>query len=295
MGWTVVKVYRGSRGQRGQSREENRPAFDARYAGTASRRQGRPDSSVVGETELGRSLPQDLVGFLTEVHALGVLQLVPASKQGIDTTTPGGKALFQMMGVFAEFERAMGDPRAGEEGGVGARKGRRTRGWAADPSTPGKKLRSGPIWSQPRDRDHEARGSTWGWRGDRSADQGGACGLRQANEAASTALAGDLEGSRVYHPGGTPLPWPSWVIRRLACGPSTGQSRWVAIDHPRRGQAQWAAPRPTKVIAKRVAQRSILRHPGLDADRRTTVRSCRRSTWVTAQGHLGCLPCRDRR
>jgi hypothetical protein len=27
--------------------------------------------------------------------------------QGVDTTTPGGKALFQMMGVFAEFERAM--------------------------------------------------------------------------------------------------------------------------------------------------------------------------------------------
>jgi DNA invertase Pin-like site-specific DNA recombinase len=28
-------------------------------------------------------------------------------QQGLDTTTPAGKALFQMMGVFAEFERAM--------------------------------------------------------------------------------------------------------------------------------------------------------------------------------------------
>jgi hypothetical protein len=28
-------------------------------------------------------------------------------QQGIDTTTPAGKAVFQMMGVFAEFERAM--------------------------------------------------------------------------------------------------------------------------------------------------------------------------------------------
>ncbi len=44
-------------------------------------------------------------------------------KQGVDTTTPGGKALFQMMGVFAEFERAMiqerisaGLPRANAEG-----------------------------------------------------------------------------------------------------------------------------------------------------------------------------------
>ena len=27
--------------------------------------------------------------------------------QGVDTTTPRGRALFQMMGVFAKFERAM--------------------------------------------------------------------------------------------------------------------------------------------------------------------------------------------
>ena len=53
---------------------------------------------------LGRSL-QDLVGFLTEIHALGVNLFL--HQQGIDTTTPAGKALFQMMGVFAEFERAM--------------------------------------------------------------------------------------------------------------------------------------------------------------------------------------------
>jgi DNA invertase Pin-like site-specific DNA recombinase len=28
-------------------------------------------------------------------------------QQGLDTTTPSGKAMFQMMGVFAEFERAI--------------------------------------------------------------------------------------------------------------------------------------------------------------------------------------------
>ena len=28
-------------------------------------------------------------------------------QQGIDTATPAGKALFQMLGVFAEFERSM--------------------------------------------------------------------------------------------------------------------------------------------------------------------------------------------
>ena len=55
---------------------------------------------------LGRSL-QDLVGFLTEIHALGVNLFLFLHQQGIDTTTPAGTALFQMMGVFAEFERAM--------------------------------------------------------------------------------------------------------------------------------------------------------------------------------------------
>jgi DNA invertase Pin-like site-specific DNA recombinase len=53
---------------------------------------------------LGRSL-QDLVTFLSEIHALKIDLYL--HQQGLDTTTPAGKALFQMMGVFAEFERAM--------------------------------------------------------------------------------------------------------------------------------------------------------------------------------------------
>ena len=53
---------------------------------------------------LGRSL-QDLVGFLSEIHALRIDLYL--HQQGLDTTTPAGKAMFQMMGVFAEFERAM--------------------------------------------------------------------------------------------------------------------------------------------------------------------------------------------
>ena len=53
---------------------------------------------------LGGSL-QDLVGFLSELHALKIDLFL--RQQGLDTTTPAGKAMFQMMGVFAEFERAM--------------------------------------------------------------------------------------------------------------------------------------------------------------------------------------------
>jgi len=53
---------------------------------------------------LGRSLG-DLVAFLSDVHGAGVD--VYLHRQGVDTTTPGGKALFQIMGVFAEFEREL--------------------------------------------------------------------------------------------------------------------------------------------------------------------------------------------
>ena len=53
---------------------------------------------------LGRSL-QDLVSFLSEIHAAGVDLFL--HQQGVDTTTPGGKAMFQMLGVFAEFERSI--------------------------------------------------------------------------------------------------------------------------------------------------------------------------------------------
>jgi DNA invertase Pin-like site-specific DNA recombinase len=53
---------------------------------------------------LGRSL-QDLMKFLSEIHALKIDLYL--HQQGLDTTTPAGRAMFQMMGVFAEFERAM--------------------------------------------------------------------------------------------------------------------------------------------------------------------------------------------
>jgi len=53
---------------------------------------------------LGRSLTH-LVSFLSEIHAKKVDLFI--HQQGIDTTTPAGKALFGMMGVFAEFERSM--------------------------------------------------------------------------------------------------------------------------------------------------------------------------------------------
>jgi DNA invertase Pin-like site-specific DNA recombinase len=53
---------------------------------------------------LGRSL-KDLVAFLSELHALRIDLFL--HQQGLDTRTAAGKAMFQMIGVFAELERAM--------------------------------------------------------------------------------------------------------------------------------------------------------------------------------------------
>jgi DNA invertase Pin-like site-specific DNA recombinase len=45
------------------------------------------------------------VAFLSELHALGIDLFL--HQQGLDTTTPAGKAMFQMLGVFAEFEHSI--------------------------------------------------------------------------------------------------------------------------------------------------------------------------------------------
>jgi DNA invertase Pin-like site-specific DNA recombinase len=100
-GWMVVKVYR-DQGISGAKSRKDRPAFDA-LCKDAARRQF--DIAMAWSVDrLGRSL-QDLVAFLSELHALGVDLFL--HQQGVDTTTPAGKALYQMMGVFAEFEREM--------------------------------------------------------------------------------------------------------------------------------------------------------------------------------------------
>jgi DNA invertase Pin-like site-specific DNA recombinase len=48
---------------------------------------------------------QHLVTFLSELQASGCDLYL--HRQGLDTSTPAGRALFGMMGIFAEFERAL--------------------------------------------------------------------------------------------------------------------------------------------------------------------------------------------
>jgi DNA invertase Pin-like site-specific DNA recombinase len=101
MGCEVVKIYK-DHGVSGAKGRNGRPAFDA-LCRDAARRQF--DVVMAWSVDrLGRSL-QDLVAFLSEIHALRIDLYL--HQQGLDTTTPAGKAMFQMMGVFAEFERAM--------------------------------------------------------------------------------------------------------------------------------------------------------------------------------------------
>ena len=100
-GWQVVEVYEDA-GISGANGREKRPGLD-KLLKDASRREFDVVASWSVD-RLGRSLPH-LVAFLGELHALKIDLYL--HQQGIDTTTPAGKAMFQMMGVFAEFERSM--------------------------------------------------------------------------------------------------------------------------------------------------------------------------------------------
>ncbi len=100
-GWKVVEEFidRGVSGAKGRA---HRPQFD-KLCQAATRRE--IDLIMSWSVDrLGRSL-QHLVTFLGEIHAKGVDLYL--HQQGVDTSTPAGKALFQMCGVFAEFERSM--------------------------------------------------------------------------------------------------------------------------------------------------------------------------------------------
>ena len=100
-GWEIVGIY-DDNGVSGAKSREDRDAFN-RLCMDAARR--KFDVVMAWSVDrLGRSL-QDLVGFLSELHGVGCDLYL--HQQGIDTTTPAGKKMFQMCGVFAEFERSM--------------------------------------------------------------------------------------------------------------------------------------------------------------------------------------------
>lgn len=100
-GWEVVKEY-NDQGISGAKGRDQRPALDALLKDAI-----RGEFRLVAAwsvDRLGRSL-QHLVNGLSELQAAGVGLYL--HQQAIDTTTPEGRAMFQMLGVFAEFERSL--------------------------------------------------------------------------------------------------------------------------------------------------------------------------------------------
>jgi DNA invertase Pin-like site-specific DNA recombinase len=101
LGWTVVAVFTDE-GISGAKGRDQRPGFDALLKGVA-----RKEFDMIAAwsvDRLGRSL-QDLISFLADVQVRGVDLYL--HQQALDTSTPSGRMLFQLLGVFAEFERAM--------------------------------------------------------------------------------------------------------------------------------------------------------------------------------------------
>lgn len=100
-GWSIAAIFKDE-GISGAKGRDKRPAFDKLCKAITRREFDLVAAWSVDR--LGRSL-QDLVSFLGELQGSRVDLYL--HQQGLDTTTPAGKALFQMMGVFSEFERAM--------------------------------------------------------------------------------------------------------------------------------------------------------------------------------------------
>ena len=92
-GWQVVAVYR-DQGISGAKGRDKPPGLDKLMQAVARREVDMVAAWSVDR--LGRSL-KDLVGVLQELHAKGVDLYL--HRQGLDTSTPSGRAMFQMLGV----------------------------------------------------------------------------------------------------------------------------------------------------------------------------------------------------
>ncbi len=100
-GWEITEVYE-DHGVSGSKGKHDRPAFKKLQEDAT----GRKFDIIMAWSldRLSRSM-KDLVDFMEELKALKVDLYL--KQQNIDTTTAAGRAMFQMVGVFAEFERAM--------------------------------------------------------------------------------------------------------------------------------------------------------------------------------------------
>ena len=97
-GWEIWKVYEDA-GISGAKGRDQRPGLEAMMKAVNAREFDMVATWSVDR--LGRSLT-DLLGILQDLQEKGVDLFL--HQQGLDTSTTAGKAMFQMLGVFAEFE-----------------------------------------------------------------------------------------------------------------------------------------------------------------------------------------------
>jgi len=100
-GWDIWKIYEDA-GISGAKGRDKRPGLDAMMKAVNAKQFDLVATWSVDR--LGRSLT-DLLGILQELKEKGVDLFL--HQQGLDTSTTAGKAMFQMLGVFAEFERGI--------------------------------------------------------------------------------------------------------------------------------------------------------------------------------------------
>src|SRR5207248_3053988 len=100
-GWQIVKFYEDA-GISGFKGRDKRPGLDAMMKGVNAKQFDMVATWSVDR--LGRSLT-DLLSILQSLHDKDVGLFL--HQQGLDTTTTAGKAMFQLLGVFAEFERGI--------------------------------------------------------------------------------------------------------------------------------------------------------------------------------------------
>src|SRR3981081_4443213 len=100
-GWEIWKVYEDA-GISGAKGRDQRPGLEAMMKAVNAREFDMVATWSVDR--LGRSLT-DVLGILQDVEEKGVDLFL--HQQGLDTSTTAGKAMFQMLGGFAEFERGI--------------------------------------------------------------------------------------------------------------------------------------------------------------------------------------------
>ena len=100
-GWKIVATYEDA-GISGAKGRDQRPGLDAMLKAVNAKEFDLVAAWSVDR--LGRSLT-DLLSILQHLKDKGVDLFL--HQQGLDTSTTAGKAMFQMLGVFAEFERGI--------------------------------------------------------------------------------------------------------------------------------------------------------------------------------------------